>query len=120
MTDVAAPPTPSGAYRQFYPASVKIDGEKLITKARVVLADTGLYVYLQAPIDRGYDGSPVFVAQANYAAAAKPAVRVPNGYYLPLVDGRTATITTSGGCGCGNPLKRWMPTWSNNSLPWPA
>lgn len=120
MTAPAAPPVPTGAYRQYFPASVKVGDDPLITKARVILADTGLYVYTKVPVQRGADTEATFYAEANYAAAARPAGRVSNGYVLPLTDGRAAWITSSGGCGCSSMLKRWAPQWAAKSLPWPG
>ena len=117
---MTAPPTPTGVYRQWFPASIKLDDRPLITNARVILADTGLFVYKQAPVQMGTDGEPVIAAAANYAAGPAPAARVPNGYYLQLADGSMAVITSSGNCGCGSKLKRWMPNWAVHSLPWPV
>lgn len=121
MTATAAPPTPTGVYAEFFPVSAKLPGSEIpIHKLRAMLTDTGLYLYRQAPVNRGSDGTVFFYSAVNYAGLIRPAASIRNGYVVPLADGTAVWLTGSGACGCGNALKSWQPGWASVRLPWPS
>jgi hypothetical protein len=121
MTATAAPPTPSGVYWAKFPVSAKLPGSNTpVHKLSAMLADTGLYLYRQVPVNRGADGKVFFYAPVNYAGLPQPGPTIKNGYVVPLADGDAVWLTGGGGCGCGNPLKRWAPQWAAIQLSWPA
>ena|ERR1700754_884104 len=112
----SAPPVPTGSYANYFPASVVLPDGAVWHQCRVLFATTGVYVYRRA--GTGSDLPPDFFAEVVYTGP-KPAARLRTGYTLDTADGQL-TITSANGCGCGNKLKRWSPSWAYSVLPWPA
>jgi hypothetical protein len=118
-------PTPSATYLSFYPASVLLPGQRAqLNRAKVFLADTGLYVYLAEPTDpRQADApTPHWYAAVQYDKTPEPptGIMARNGIVIPT-DSGAVSILPVGGCNCGNrPLKGWTPAWGTVIQAWPA
>lgn len=103
----------------WYPASVQLPGhDQPIRRAKVVATPDGVYVYTAVPKDD--DWTPDWYAPIVKDQPKPPegsSSRARNGFALATEDG-TLTITMGNGCGCGWPLKRWVPTWQKRIVRW--
>lgn len=115
--EAPAQQTPTGTIHQWFPASVQVgDTQSWIRNARVILAPEGLFVYLKPDEVRAY--WPV-AWDATQKPISSQATRM-NGNQIVTTYGETITIHATGTCGCGNPLKSWVPTFAGVAAPWPA
>jgi hypothetical protein len=112
-------PVPAGVYATFYPTSVVLPDRTVWHRCKAYATDQGLFIYRAAPTGPG-DPEPAFWAEVNMAATRRPMGQASTGWWVTLETGEVLTITGGGGCGCGNPLKGWHPSWAGRLLEWPA
>jgi hypothetical protein len=111
-TEIAVP-SPTAVRASWWPAAIRIPGEEQPrTSRRIYATPEGLYVFARPGGEPDW-WSPLLPDQdrpaTNWTAR--------NGVYLMTAAGQV-TITLEGGCGCGNPLKRWTPDFAGQSVPW--
>lgn len=109
-------PTPSGVSAKWFPVTVKLpDHEQPWPRAKIYAAPEGLYIYLSPPDDGVTPDwfSPIVPGQQ------KPTTgwRARNGVTIATEAG-PVTLTASGACGCGSPLKRWVPEFERKLVVW--
>jgi hypothetical protein len=114
-------PTPTSVKRVWWPAAVRLPGErKPRYNQKVYATDTGLYIYEQAvhpanarlvyfaPID--FDKTPE--PPTNYSALRA-------GIQIHVTSGDVVSLNPQGGCGCQyKRLKRWRPDWAGTETAW--
>jgi hypothetical protein len=120
---------PQRVYAEFWPANVLMPDGTIRRKVRAYLTDTGVHLFFTKPTD---ELAPGFTAAIDFEATDPPNLHAFNvGVDIALarqthvqVDGQAErplmVITPTGGCGCGNTLKTWRPTWSHEVSPWPT
>jgi hypothetical protein len=112
-------------YASWWPVSVLLpDRTTIWHRVRVYATTAGLVIYRQRPTGQTPEwGSltPDWFSPVDYAANPRPAASQLPGSSISLTtqDG-LVTITFTGGCGCGNPLKTWRPSFSTRVQAWPA
>jgi hypothetical protein len=118
---------PQRVYAEFWPANVLMPDGTIRRKVRAYLTDTGVHLFFTKPVD---ELAPGFTAPIDFETTDPPNLHafnvgvdikiqdeVPEGG-SPIVS--LLVITPTGGCGCGNTLKTWRPTWSHEVSPWPT
>lgn len=102
---------PSAVMATWYPASITVPGGDVLRKCRIYAAPEGLFAY-SAPNVLAWH-SPLIPGQSR----PRTGWEARNGVALQTEAGRVG-ITPEGGCGCGAPLKRWLPAWTARSVAW--
>lgn len=118
MTDTQVFTPPSTVYVEYWPATV-FNPESGQTRrlCRVYLTDTGMHVFWTKP---STGESPHWTSAIDFAQTTPPNPHARAvGQDIFTEDG-LVIITPTGGCGCGNQLKRWVPSWARDSSPWPS
>lgn len=111
MTELTAEPTAMKAV--WFPATVILpDTTEQLRVCKVYATDAGLVVYQRT--DAGI--TEVFRSPIDYDRTAKP--RHPRNGFEVYTDDGTVRVTANGGCGCGNPLKRWSPDFARKAVRW--
>lgn len=90
--------------RDVFPAVVSF-GPSTLRSARAVITRERVYVWTTrgAPaVALAYDPLISTVPPINAPRSLRPA-------HLVLMDGSSLTVEGQRGCGCGNPLKGWVP-----------
>lgn len=124
-------PTPSAAYRSWFPAIVSVPvvkdgvaGRYQHNNVKVFATPEGVYVYDQVPLEPRQDGvpTPKWFAPVNYGKTPEPprGIKERNGVTL-VTDQGAVVITPLGGCGCGmRKLRDWSPSWASVVQTWPT
>lgn len=89
---------------------------------KAFIADTGLYIYDQAPADAQDPPTPLWWSPIDWSRARRPGtgMMAGAGIHIPTEAG-TVSITPLGGCGCSHrALRDWFPTWAQRVEAWPA
>lgn len=89
--------------RDVFPAVVRF-GPSTLRNARAVITRQRVYVWtaLTPPaVALPYDAAASTVPPLNAPASRRTALALP--------DGGSLTVEAQRGCGCGNPLKGWVP-----------
>lgn len=107
----ATAPAPTAVMATWYPATLTTTDGSLIRKCRIYASPEGLFAY-SAP-----DVLAWHAVITPGQARPKTGWEARNGIGLTTDRGRV-TITPDGGCGCGAPLKRWLPPWTGRSVVW--
>jgi hypothetical protein len=113
---------PQVTYYSWWPASVllpKVPGERrqqVLHTCRVYATDAGLFVY-RRPVP---DSQPDFHAIIDYSTTNKPPNSLPHYAHDVHTDAGLVVVTATGGCGCGNPVKSWRPSFSSRVGAWPV
>ena len=103
--------------RTWFPASVKLpDVEVPWYTVKVYATDLGLLIYTRVPAD---GITPDWRGDIDYDTAPEPRGNAKNGVTVQTAAG-PVIITASGGCGCGNALKRWKPQGAMTTSRWAA
>lgn len=89
----------------FFPASVKANGQRLAT-ARVAVDGAGRAVVLVAT---GRGAVVSTHASGQTVSVERASDRSSRTWLLTLTDGTVWECRVGGGCGCGNPLRRFDP-----------
>lgn len=115
-------PTPTGVLHTWFPATVQKPTGEFIRRARVYVTPEGVYVYTRVP---GDGVKPNHFWALDWAATAQPKrtqATIMNGHPLRTAEGGTLVVHTNGeGCGCSNPLKKWVPEWARTTFSaWPS
>lgn len=115
-------PKPTATLHTWFPATVQTPEGGLIRRARVYVTPEGLYAYTRPTNDP--DAKPDHWWPINWAATAQPKrtqASDMNGHQI-VTDAGAVTVHYSGqGCGCSNPLKRWVPEFAGRTLSaWPS
>lgn len=110
--------SPAGITWSAYPLGIHFPTGQVRTRTKVYATPAGLYVYWAVPTN---GDEPDWFSPIDYALTARP----PAGYALKngwdiYTEAGVVTLTAEGGCGCGWPLKRWVPTFARKRLGWPA
>lgn len=110
-------PTPAAIYASMYPATVLLPGGVQHNRCKVFVAPEGLYVYWATPTSGHV---PDWFAPVDYGQT----LRMPSGHPAKLgwdvvTSMGMVTVTAEGGCGCGWPLKRWVPEFAHRRVAWP-
>ena len=89
--------------RDVFPAVVRF-GPSTLRNARAVVTRQCVYVWTTR-------GAPAAAFAYNPAASTVPRLSAPRSTRtaLSLADGSTLIVEGQRGCGCGNPLKAWVP-----------
>jgi hypothetical protein len=108
---------PTAVTASMYPATVLFPDGTQHNRCKVFATPEGLAVYFAVPTD---GVTPDWFSPIDYANTQKPR----SGYSARLgwdvyTEAGTLTVTAEGGCGCGWPLKRWMPQFARTRLAWP-
>lgn len=109
----------TGVHMARYPASVLLPDGTTRTRTKVFATPEGLAVYWAVPTD---GMTPDWFSPIDYLNTGRPPR---DGYQAKLgwdvhTDAGLVVVTAEGGCGCGWPLKRWVPTFGRRRLAWPA
>lgn len=108
----------SGVHHALYPATVLLPGGVQRNRCKVFATPEGLAVYYAVPTD---GVTPDWFSPIDYLNTKRPragyAARI--GWDMYTQAG-AVTVTAEGGCGCGWPLKRWMPSFARVRLAWPS
>lgn len=115
-------PEPTAIKGSWFPATVTLPGQQPRAKAKVYAAVEGLYVYFAVPpffAETGTWGPPEFYSPADYSQldAAPSGYAARNGFTI-VTDAGIVGITASGACGCGWPLKKWVPEFAKRIVRW--
>lgn len=120
MTTATAPPRPTGVYAAFYPTSIVLPDKTTVWhRCKAYVTPEGLFVYRAAPTSHA-EPEAAYWAPINFAGTGRPRGDIRMGWPVSLADGTMVTLTDGGGCGCGNPLKGWHPSWAGSLLEWPV
>lgn len=103
--------SPSAVMATWYPATITTPDGGLVRKCRIYAAPEGLFVYTAPDVLAWH--SPLTPGQPR----PRTGWEARNGIALETAAGRVG-ITPEGGCGCGAPLKRWVPAWTGRSVAW--
>lgn len=120
LTEIAdaTPPRPHVVHASWYPAGIVLpasEGRRILQRAKILAADTGLYVFTAAD-----ESAPTWFSPIDYQETRRPRTGIMAQNGIPVVTAAGVTlITPMGGCGCGSALKRWMPSWAVREAPWP-
>ena len=89
--------------RDVFPAVVRF-GPSTLRNARAVITRERVYVWISR-------GAPAVALPYTAAGSTVPPLNAPTGRATSLVlgDGSALTVERQRGCGCGNPLKAWVP-----------
>jgi hypothetical protein len=104
---------PIVVYKGFWPASVLLPDRKVWHRCRAYITDQGLAIF-QRPAE-----VPAFFSPLDWVSTPEPHVQRQVGIDVHTTAG-LVVITLVGGCGCGNPLKRWRPRWAGTVAAWPV
>lgn len=107
-------------YWSWWPAMVLLPGDRprrTLHTCRVYATDLGLYVYRRKPVA---SVEPEFFSPIDYAATSRPASMLPSVASDIHTEAGLVIVTSTGGCGCGNPMKSWRPAFSSRIAAWPA
>jgi hypothetical protein len=114
-------PSPTAVLHTWFPATVQKPDGSLIRRARVYITPEGLYVYTRPAEDTA---APNQYWPVNWAATAQPKRSTAtdmNGYRITTTSGIVTVHTGGQGCGCSNPLKKWVPEFAGTTLrSWPS
>jgi hypothetical protein len=108
---------PTTVYHTWWPATVLLPGEPqtIWHTCRVYATDAGLIVYRRRPDD----GQPDWSSPIDFIKTRQPINGLP-GYAADVFTAAgLVVVTQTGGCGCGNALKRWRPEFSRSVTSWP-
>lgn len=122
LPDPTTAPTPEGFYLGWWPAMVDVPGMARMPRARAYATPDGLYLWTRKPSGPGMPVPDVWLPIMWEITDPLPSVATQRvqGVYLPTEVG-LVHITPTGGCGCGSPLRRWVPPWASSKLAgWPA
>ena len=116
------PPTPTAVKRVWFPAAMRLPGERRPRyNLKVFATDTGLYAYQTAP--QPADAALVYWAPIDYDKTPQPTRRYSAGAGISIhtTHGDVLSITEQGGCGCQfRRLKNWRPDWYRAETAWSA
>jgi hypothetical protein len=114
----AAVPAPSAKSAEWYPVHVRLpDGTELGRRCKAYTTPEGLYVYTEVPAG-GDPAKPAWFSPITPGQTKPPTGwRARNGFTIDTAAG-TVALTADGGCGCGSPLKRWVPQFSRKVVAW--
>lgn len=114
-------------YATYFPASLvirvknnegKLGEPEVIHNRKVYVTDGGLLIYKEVLFPNDHDAS---WAERRYEinwGNTNPPGHPRNGVTIDCTEAEI-TITQSGACGCGNPLKNFFPTFTRKMRPWP-
>lgn len=109
--------TPTGVYRQWFPAIVGLPTGETLRQVRVFATDNGLYVYAQASLPAPVFQSPILLDKTpepgtDYASRKR-------GYTIHTEAGRVSINLAP--CACGlTTLKSFRPDWARVEKTWGA
>lgn len=111
---------PTGVYRTWFPAIVRLPGNLgQLVKAKAYATDAGLIVYTQQGLPHPIFESPILLDKTaepgtDYASQQR-------GHFI-VTEAGTVTITRGGGagCGCAREIKAWTPPWATMEKTWGA
>lgn len=113
------PPVPNAVYQTWFPVTLETPDGTMLRRVRAYATPDGLYAYTRPPVD-GH--TPDWFAPIDFEATDVPksnaATRM-SGVKIETTSG-TVTLHLTGGCGCSNPLKRWVAPYASTALTWPA
>jgi hypothetical protein len=112
-------------FRSWWPASVVLpDRTTVLHRCKVYATNVGLVIYNQVPSGQSEEWgalTPDWFAPIDFLATPVPSAgQLPGQSFNITTDQGLVTITYTGGCGCGNPLKRWRPEFSSRIAAWPV
>jgi hypothetical protein len=109
-------PVPTARSIVWYPAIVQVPGaDKARHNAKVFATPQGLYVYFAKPED---GITPDWHSEILTGQPKPPeGWRARNGFSVATAAG-PVTITMGSGCGCGWPLKKWVPEFQKRVVAW--
>lgn len=114
-------PKPTAVLHTWFPATVEKPDGTMIRRARVYVTPEGLYAYVR-PASDGH--TPNHYWPVNWAATAQPKANQAaqmNGHAITTDSGVVRVHYSSQGCGCSNPLKKWVPEFAGTTLrEWPS
>lgn len=101
----------------WWPADVALpvaDGElpRSLRRCRVYVTESELVVFT-APDVESFRSVVDFVRTSQPPELDWP--RQPLDFHT---EAGLVVVQPTGGCGCGNPLKRWQPDWASHRTPW--
>lgn len=109
--------SPTGIYRQWFPAIVVLPDGTRFNKAKVYATDAGLIVYGQAELPDPVFSSPILLDKTpapgtDYASEQR-------GHVIVTEAGKV-TVTKSTACStCGmHRLRTWKPVWAFTEKTW--
>ena len=116
---------PQRVYAEFWPANVLMPDGTIRRRVRAYLTDTGVHLFFTKPVD---ELAPGWSAPIDFDVTDPPDLHAFNvGVDIKIQDELEGApivsllvITPTGGCGCGNTLKSWRPSWSHEVSPWPS
>jgi hypothetical protein len=103
-------------YAAWFPASVLLPDGTAVHRCRVYLTDTGLRVYAARPAD---GVTPQWESPIDFTTTPTPNLAAWGTGIDVCTDAGLVVVTPGGGCGCGSPLKRWVPSWASTVAAWP-
>lgn len=112
-------PEPSGVWRTWFPALVRLPDARLMYKAKVYATDAGLFIY-----GTGANGQPteVFHSPILLDKTAEPGTDYASekrGHVIVTDAGRVTVQQTAGSsCGCNRELRTYAPTWAGVEKTW--
>lgn len=110
-------PAPTAVKALFFPASVQVPGHPPRRNAKVFVTAEGLYVYWSVPTPpESWD--PDYFAPISWPQPKPPPPHMQRMGFTIATDYGNVTITTDGGCGCGDPLKHWTPRFAEAITAW--
>lgn len=118
-------PIPTAVIDRWFPAFVRWPHEdQPLTSCKVLLTPQGLYVYTKPAVEPETFASgarPARYAAVDFEKTGKPPIGTVArnaGIVIVTAVGQRVIVQPTGGCGCGNRLKRWTPTWARNVISW--
>lgn len=119
MTSMATTLAPTGVYRTWFPAIVRLPDGRMLFKTKVFATDAGLIIYGQRELPHPVFESPMLLDKTNepgtdYASQQRG--------HVIVTEAGTVTITRGGGagCGCNREIKAWAPPWAMVEKTWGA
>lgn len=113
------PPVPQAVVQSWFPVTLEKPDGTMMRRVRVYATPDGLYAYVRPPAD---GVTPDWFARIDFEKSARPkndaAARM-NGVQLATDQG-VVTLHLTGGCGCSNPLKRWVAPYAGVTVAWPG
>lgn len=108
---------PTATHTAQYPVTVLLPDGTQHTRCKVFATPEGLAVYWAVPTD---GITPDWFSPIAFDQTSRPRT----GYMARVgwevfTQAGAVTVTAEGGCGCGWPLKRWMPAFAQRRLAWP-
>lgn len=118
-TQQSPPPIPQTVYQTWFPVTLEKPDGTMLRRVRVYATPDGLYAYVRPPAD-GHtpDWHAPIVFESTAVPKSNAATRM-NGVKIETPDG-TVTLHLTGGCGCSNPLKRWVAPFASTAVAWPT